>query len=500
MSDAVGHGHDAAGPDADSVLILRGVPGEQEAAGATVRALASAAGVEPSRLTGIRAIVEELVRESQGRPASSVAALEVTVSVWVRDGRMSVEVIDNALPVSPRESRLAPSRRLAALGFVDQLHVGAHGREGNRARAVIRLDPARMESAALAEPQLPEDAPAASDEEVAALEIRPMDAGEARELVRCVYRCYGYSYLDPTLYEPRAIAHTIRSGQMYSVVAACPDGSIVGHSALFTEEPGDAVPEAGRLVVDPRFRGHGLAGKLAERRRRHAEDSGLPGFWAECVTNHVASQREVLAGGGAEVGLLIGVDPPTMAMAGLGSDAQGRPALIPCFTALNAPAAAVHAPPRHRDLLAAMAERLGIERELRAGEAAREGAETALSKSAVNSLGNAHIRVASIGADIARHIEEAVESYDAFEIGAFHVDLPLADPGAPAAAERLERLGFSFAAWMPCFDAGADALRLQRIGSHPVDTEHIVCARPEGEAVRDYVLEDWHRVRRLGAN
>ena len=25
------------------------------------------------------------------------------------------------------------------------------------------------------------------------------------------------------------------------------------------------------------------------------------------------------------------------------------------------------------------------------------------------------------------------------------------------------------------------------IGSHPVDTEHIACARPEGEAVRDYV-------------
>jgi hypothetical protein len=80
------------------------------------------------------------------------------------------------------------------------------------------------------------------------------------------------------------------------------------------------------------------------------------------------------------------------------------------------------------------------------------------------------------------------------------VDLPLTDPGAPAAAERLERLGFSFAAWMPCFDAGADALRLQRIGSHPVDTEHIECARPEGEAVRDYAIAEWHRVRRLGAS
>ena len=41
-------------------------------------------------------------------------------------------------------------------------------------------------------------------------------------------------------------------------------------------------------------------------------------------------------------------------------------------------------------------------------------------------------------------------------------------------------------------------LRLQRTGSHPVETEHIACARPEGEQVRDYVLADWRRVRRGG--
>jgi GNAT superfamily N-acetyltransferase len=491
---------DAAVRDEETILVLRGARGGQEAAGAAVRELAAAAGVDPSRLTGVRAIVEELVRESQGRPAASVEALEVTVRAHVHSARLTIEVTDNALPVSPRESRLAPSRRLAAVGFVDQLHMGAHGREGNRARAVVRLDPARLESVALAEPQLAEDAPRASDEEVAALELRPMAPEESRELVRCVYRCYGYSYLDPILYEPRAIAHAIRSEQMYSIVAVEPGGSIIGHIALFTEEAGDPVPEAGRLVVDPRYRGHGIASRLAQRRSEHAREVGLPGFWAECVTNHVASQREVIAGGGAEVGLLIGVDPPTMHMAGLGTEAVGRQALLPCFTAIDAPSATIHAPAAQAELMTEIAARLGVDRELSVGEPPAAGAETSLSSLAVNALGNAHIRVGAVGADIAERIEDAIESYDAFEIGAFHVDLPLTDPGAPAAAERLERLGFSFAAWMPCFDAGADALRLQRIGSHPVDTEHIECARPEGEAVRDYAIAEWHRVRRLGAS
>ena len=62
----------------------------------------------------------------------------------------------------------------------------------------------------------------------------------------------------------------------------------------------------------------------------------------------------------------------------------------------------------------------------------------------------------------------------------------------------LERLGFCFAAWLPDFAADSEVLRLQHVGSHPVDVEHVVCARPEGERVRDYVVNDWHRVRRGG--
>jgi hypothetical protein len=41
-------------------------------------------------------------------------------------------------------------------------------------------------------------------------------------------------------------------------------------------------------------------------------------------------------------------------------------------------------------------------------------------------------------------------------------------------------------------------MRLQRVGGHPVETERVLCAREEGEALRDYVLADWHRVRRAG--
>ncbi len=102
----------------------------------------------------------------------------------------------------------------------------------------------------------------------------------------------------------------------------------------------------------------------------------------------------------------------------------------------------------------------------------------------------------AIGADVHDHVADQLEALEVFDIGVVQLDLSLADPGAPMAAEALERLGFCFAAWMPRFEEGSDGLRLQRIGSHPVETE-VVCARPEGEALRDYVFAEWHRVRRL---
>ena len=49
-----------------------------------------------------------------------------------------------------------------------------------------------------------------------------MKPGDALGLVRCVYRCYGYSYKDVALYSPRHIAADLRAGRLRSVVAVDP--------------------------------------------------------------------------------------------------------------------------------------------------------------------------------------------------------------------------------------------------------------------------------------
>ena len=299
------------------------------------------------------------------------------------------------------------------------------------------------------------------------------------------------------LYEPGQIAAALRTRRMASIVAVTPDGEVVGHCARFVERDDDPVPELGKLVVDPRFRGHGLGQKMATVRRALAEEGDIVGCWAEAVTNHPASQLELIELGAAEVGLLIGGSPAAVAMAGFANSNEGRRTLIVTYTPVRRVAQAIHVPARHAELIGELASRLKLERSLSSDESAGAG-HARVSTSVVPDAGVAHLRVEHPGVDVAARVADALDGLDAFDLGTVLLDMPLCDPASAAAVEKLEALGFSIAAWMPEFLGTGDALRLQRVGGHPVDTEHVVCARAQGETVRDYVVSEWHRVRRGG--
>ncbi len=485
---------DASVPDPIEIRI-DGSPGTLAAVGGAVRALAISAGLESDRATRFRVVVEELAREAIGREHAAGPA-DVTVRVRSGAGTLHVEVHDRGLPMTSAESRRTPSRRLAALGFVDQLHIATHGNEGNMSACAISVTgPDR----AIVGERLDPNAPDATDDEAQAVDVRAMDVADAVGLARCIYRCYGYTYKDHTLYEPRHIAHALRTGVMQSVVAVASDGEVVGHSALFVERPGDPVPEAGKLVVDPRYRGHHLAERLAAVRLEHGRGQEFPGFWAQAVTNHPGSQKEIIHLGGAEVGLLIGASPSTVVMADLDNVNEGRRSLVAMYTPLRRTAQTIYPPAAHADVVGELHAALALDRTIAvADEGATPTGPTTMRVSVVPDAGIAHIRVERIGADALSRVAHELEALDSFDLGAIHLDLPLADPAAGRVATALERLGFCFAAWLPDFAPHSDVLRLQHVASHPVDIEHVVCARAEGERLRDYVVDDWHRVRRGG--
>ncbi len=490
--------------DEGEVLQVRlGGEGPPSAAGAAARAVAQQVGLGSEQATRVRAVVEELVVEAQEREDVDGAG-DVELDGTFDGTVLRFAVTDQRLPVSPTEARTLRSRKLLALGFVDRLRVANHASLGNVAECEVRItevDPTSADAGAIAavETRLPDDAPGVDQATAASLEVRAMEPGDAFGLVRCLYRCYGYSYKEAAMYDRRSVEHMLRTGSMRSVVAVRPEGEVVGHSALLYERRGDRVPEAGRLVVDPRFRGHHLAEQLTRVRAQLATGHGIPGVWAECVANHTASQRMVVAAGGAEVGLLIGASPGTVAMEGMADEHTGRRTLVATYTrAAESSPSTIHVRAGHAELFRTLADRLAVDRQIvpvDAGAAPR--GKTHLHTTIDPGAGTAHLRLVRTGADLVEAVSDQLEALLPHDLGATYLDLPLWNEHGAWAVEQLERLGFCWAAWIPDFDAEGDVLRLQRVGDHPVDVEHVACARPEGEEVRDHVLDEWRRVRRL---
>jgi GNAT superfamily N-acetyltransferase len=484
-------------PDTDplgpaDLLVVLGDGAPVSAGGHAVRATALALGLGQERATRLEALVGQLAVEARAR--ESVAG-DGDLRMLVRhDGhRLHVEVRDRRLPLGPGEARRADSRRLVAMGFADRMRVESLGADGNIAVCSVDLDD--VEVVEVEGAVLDGSVPRASDEVASSVEVRRMEPADALGAARCVYRCYGYSYLDPMMYRPRQIRRALESGVMRSLVAVAGD-EVVGHIAMTYEHVDDPVPEGGKLVVDPRFRGHHLAERLGRARLEWAEELGLPGLWAECVTNHVFSQREVIAMGAVETGFLIGAQPATVQMQAVPNAVDGRHSLMAVYLPVRDPGSAeLHVPARHAPLLEEVRDRLGLDRTVVTDVVDGTGRTT--SRLTVSArVGLAEIRVTGVGADIVDHLAHQLDELATFDLAVVQLDLPLADPAAGWAAVESERLGWFFGAWLPCASPAGDVLRLQRLAGRPVDMVHVECARPEGEVVRDHTLGEWRRVSR----
>ncbi len=354
-----------------------------ESAGAAVRSCAPSKGFMAERATRLQVVVEELIRECRLREAASTSSSDVSVDVSFDGTNLDVTVSDHRLPLTAEQSRHLPSRRLLSLGFADHLHIGFAGTTGNV--ACCRLT---------------------------------MASTSPDDLLQCVFRCYGYTYPNPSMYQAGAIRRMLESGSMISVVAIAPSGEVVGHVACTFDRPSDIIPEAGKMIVDPRYRGHHLAERLSLKRKEIAAERAIPGMWSETVTNHPASQRLAIERGAAEVGLLIGVGPPSMAMTGLPDQHALRHSLLAVFTPSGPlPPATLSVPDYAASHLATLVERLGVQRQIRTESVRPIRVRSRIHGSVFAVAGGVEVRVQEIGQDITDRVSDLLDEYLAMAPG-----------------------------------------------------------------------------------
>ncbi|BEI37401.1 MULTISPECIES: GNAT family N-acetyltransferase [unclassified Polynucleobacter] len=327
--------------------------------------------------------------------------------------------------------------------------------------------------------------------------IRPAEPSDAKAIIEALTRCYGNSYPNPQMYQVDEVKNLIQSQLMHSVIAISPQGSVAGHCALSYEHPLDQVPEAGKLFVDPDYRGKHLSDMLAKERKKHAQLIGLQGFWAACVTNHPYSQLEIISLGGIETGLLINGQPKSVHMDGLQNVDDARHSLIPCYVNIQDKGNFLaYVSPHHTSFFEDLLRHTGIKRKLIS--------QATLNKSVdLSNLSIHHspegkpsfIKVREIGQDFLRRIESLMDVLRTENHPVIYIDIPLSDPLASQSISDVESLGFFWGAWLPNYDQNGDVLRLQCLLDPSVNETSIVCARKESEFIRDYVLSEWRRTR-----
>ena len=322
--------------------------------------------------------------------------------------------------------------------------------------------------------------------------IASLELKDIPHLIDCVRRCYGESYPNPIMYDAEKLKAAIETKQIHSVVAKLGSDQIIGHCALTFSDSKNTAPEAGKMMVDPNFRGHHIAELIAKKRIEIAQSLGLAGFWTECVTNHPYSQHEMIAFDAKETGLFIGDIPPTLSMQGLENNTDTRMSLLAFYLSLKDHPHTIYSPPQHIEHVKALVESLNMRRDIQTSNLKGTGETKIMTE--VDALDQtANMNISHIGGNLTDTVTAELRKVEALDLATIYLDLPIEQEAAASAYAELEELGFFWGSWIPNYTGHKDILRLQKI-YQSVDVNKIICAREQGENVKKYVVSEWQRV------
>ncbi|MBU2574853.1 MAG: hypothetical protein KKH28_12330 [Elusimicrobia bacterium] len=249
-------------------------------------------------------IISLLVEKNSPGDAENKLSIDVSEA----DGKMAVKFFNRGIPiflsaVSDRESdRAFISEFYEAARGMDNILVDNLGRHGQKITIETALGGA---SAAGPGPDARQrEEIHVKDEDI---EIRPLKAGsEEHKLSRLFHSVYGYNYINEFVYYPGQLGEMIKQGRLVSIVAALPNGRLVGHVGLVKWGESPPVYEAALGLVDPLVKSKGLFGKIFRKTMEHAKETPMQYCFFDFVTNHDFSQKLISKYGIRDMALFVG--------------------------------------------------------------------------------------------------------------------------------------------------------------------------------------------------
>lgn len=377
-------------------------------------------------------------------------------------------------------------------GYADEVHFFSLGNRGNRTEIIKNL-PARdiRSELQISEHHDHVNAPPADEQEE--ISIKMLGSGNVHEIVRLVYRCYGYTYPNEFMYFPEQIESRYRADVMFSCGAFNGGGELVGHLAFILPEPGARVAESGEAVVDARYRGHGIFPKMKTYLTDYALSRGVIGVYGEAVTVHPYSQKGSLELGSMETGFLLGYSPGTVSFESISENEKPRRQSIALmFTPMRkGDPGHIHIPAKYEEIIKQIYSNIAYEREfiIEQGRVPVAGNANEIRVTLRHDHNQAVLTVNRLSESTAAEIAYHLKQLRLQRVDCIYADIPLGLKGAGALAAQLRELGFFYGYVIPEYFS-SDVLRLQYLNNVEILKEDIKTASPFGQSLLDIVFED----------
>ena len=329
------------------------------------------------------------------------------------------------------------------------------------------------------------------------VEIRRLDEDDVPALIACTRRCYGESYPESDLYEPRYIRSELRARRLLSVGAVV-GRRVVGHVGTRIQIPGDAVAETIAGIIDPEYRGRGLMLRMGGQMIADYHDLGIQATRHIATGAHDRTQRIIASSGGVATGVLLGHIPAGTDYRGIQHGfGDARIAAVVYFQAFGQlDPLDVHVPEQYAELVRDLYGQLELERRLvpptRTSSADGSTLRCASSVHHDTQRGISSLRFGSLAGDATRQPIEFVGEVLPRCQAIAYADVPIADRRAPQLLELLHERGFCFGALLPG-TAVSEAIRMQRLSETSIAPRATVTASSGGRALLDWISREHER-------
>ncbi|MBI9110206.1 ATP-binding protein [Maridesulfovibrio ferrireducens] len=322
--------------------------------------------------------------------------------------------------------------------------------------------------------------------------LRLATPNDAEAISRLVLRAHGEVMFCEHIYYPDRVKEMLESGEMVSGVAEAECGELIGHCALVADTPGTKVEEFTYGVMDGRFRSRGVT-ELAGVVINEASKRGIYAIYSMAVTNHVHSQRILLAEGFKECSLFLAASPASHCWNNSNDNIPARIGNLVFLKELKTDKSEkLYIPARHEMMVRRIYEHLGSN--ITQAETPKSAQITTQHSQIYTKAdlkeGWTSIIVLEYGIDFFPHIKHQFHNACAHGIPSIQIMLPLNNPATPAISEKFENMDFFFAG-IGLSDDGNENIVLQYLNNAEPDFEKVHIHSDFARELKDYVQKQF---------